>query len=77
MISDVCQAAVPALLRGHWVECGLPGVSRYRYACVHEHMVERTACAAHKPWPGSTGCRACADLGHDCEMTFEEILPAG
>ena len=71
-MSDLrCAAAVPALIAGagfRWLACGEVATAVYRYACVHEHVVERATCPDHKPEPGAVGCRACFNAGHECPM---------
>ena len=71
MNGGTCQAA--SLINGQWRLCGAPAVASHRYACVHEHVRDRQSCALHAPVPGAVGCRACADLGHDCEMAYQPV----
>ncbi len=71
MTGETCQAKIPAATG--WRECGEPAIARYRYACMHEHVVDRATCARHAPEPGIVGCRSCFDLGHECEMTFARL----
>jgi len=71
--APACEAG--NLIGGTWRECGAPAVALHRYACVHEHVRDRWTCALHEPVPGTVGCRACRDAGHDCPMTWERISP--
>lgn len=58
------------------IECGAPATGFFRYACVHEHVVEKWTCLEHHPRPGWVVCVQCLKAGHECEMRFTEIEPA-
>lgn len=73
-----CQAGFPQDFGGptpevSWDVCGDRAAGVYRYACVHEHVVERGACETHRPERGVTGCKACFEQGHDCMMSFQLV----
>lgn len=78
-----CEAAVPSaggfdIGNGdaygvRWEQCGQPAAAVHRYACVHEHVVEKVTCAGHAPQPGIVGCRQCFDAGHECELRAELV----
>ena len=64
-----CEAKQPTACG--WVPCGDPAVERWRYGCVHEHVIEGWTCLFHRPVSGQVGCRRCHDAGHDCPVVFQ------
>lgn len=71
MSERICEAALPGVPDWpglEWIAiCDQSAVAVHRYACVHEHVVERATCADHTP-DNCVGCRRCWELGHECPM---------
>jgi hypothetical protein len=75
-MNTACEAGIPrpgVAGRITLDTCGVRATALHRYACVHEHVVERRTCDDHAPEPDSVGCRACLEAGHECGMSFELI----
>lgn len=72
-MSAGCQAkirlAAPVLGRS-WAICYAPGVVRTRYRCRHGHERLGVTCPEHPPVPGTVGCAACYEAGHECPMAI-------
>ena len=72
-----CAAALPSAATTAqsgliWTTCGMPAIAIHVYACIHEHVVRKATCAKHAPEPGAVGCRQCFDLGHECELRYQD-----
>jgi hypothetical protein len=65
-----CAAAAPTEF-GWLMYCDRPATALHRYACEHEHVVDRATCDEHAPEPGAVGCRQCFDAGHECDMAAQ------
>jgi hypothetical protein len=76
-IATYANPAVTGSILANWTVCDEPGTDIYQYACQHEHVVTKVTCEQHKPISGEVGCKQCADLGHECEMTFRPIAHQG
>lgn len=87
MVSDTCQADMGLYLGGivpvgeslaHNFGCTQPATVTLRAGCIHEHVKEKRYCADHgqvDPDDAVWFCRDCAELGHDCPVTPEVVVP--
>jgi hypothetical protein len=80
---SACEAKrpfrVPGLPGVVWRVCGEPSTATYTYTCAcGRHSRRGETCEAHRPAEGDVGCSRCFGLpapdGHECEMSFMEVV---